>query len=57
MIELQIENGRLQLHQISKKDRFDDTGATRVANFDIQNYKFSINSWKWDILTIKEWRE
>lgn len=57
MIELQIENGRLQLHQISKKDRFDDTGATRVANFDIQNYKLSISSWKWDILTIKEWRE
>lgn len=52
MIELQIENGRLQLHQLSKKDRFEDTGATRVANFDIQNYKLSISSWKWDIVRI-----
>ena len=35
-----------------KKYRFEDTGATRVANFDIQNYKLSISSWKWVIVRI-----
>ena len=34
-----------------RKNRF-DFGATRVANFDIQNYKLSISSWKWDIVRI-----